>query len=187
MSNQNESSLYKEQKKIRPKIEDVFSNELSGEKLNSALDFIAYLRANKMSPVWTSANSWKCSHKNQGVCYVRTYGTADNHTSSVGSWSVTLYGDYIDQYNDFVIKGNYQDIVWNTRALKKCHRCHPEKCAPEGGEETFTGFAMTFFGKEFRNVCRNGDTSFSDPDERIIDYIKGAIDILRQKIEENKI
>lgn len=47
MSEQHTESLYKEQKKIRPKIDDIFGDVLSGEKFNIALDFIAYLKAKK--------------------------------------------------------------------------------------------------------------------------------------------
>lgn len=183
MQKQNTESLFREQKKTRPKIEEVFNEVLSCDNLSGALDFIAYLRANKMSPAWASANSWKCSYKNQGVCYVRTYGTAWNHTSGAGSWSVTLYNDVSEEYNEFVTGGNYQDIVWNSRALKRCSRCQPQKCAPDGDEGAFNGFKMTFFGKEFENVCLNGDTSFSDPDERTVAYIKGVIAIRRAHIE----
>lgn len=137
MSEQHTDSLYKEQKKIRPKINDIFSDMLSGEKLSIALDFIAYLRSNKMSPVWASASSWKCSYKNKGVCYIRTEGAEFFHSMGDGSWSITLYDDNSDDYNSYVVNGNYQDIVWNNRALKKCHRCHPQKCAPKGNEKTF--------------------------------------------------
>ena len=179
MSDKNESSLYRDQKKAKPKIEEVYSECLEGDTKKAALSFVAYLRENKMAPGWASANSWKCSYKGKGVCYIRTNGN---------SWSVTLYGDNSKEYNEFVINGNYQDVVWNSRALKKCRRCRVHVCAPNENEETFTGFRMTFFGKEFENVCRgNGDTAYFDPDERIISYIKGAIDVRRLRIENNKI
>ena len=188
MPDMTNESLYKTQKKIKPKIEDIYSECLAGDTKQTALDFVAYMRENKMAPVWASANSWKCSCKGKGICYIRTHGTAWNHTSDLASWSVTLYGDYIygdavNRYYDFVVNENYQDIIWNTRALKKCHRCQPQKCAAAGTEDGFAGFSMVFFGKTFENVCRNGDTSFSDPDARTIAYIKGAIEILRSTIE----
>lgn len=125
MSAENSNSLYQEQKKIKPKIEEIYSEHLEGDIKKAALDFVAYMREKKMTPGWTSANSRKCNYKGKGVCYLRTSGTAWDHTSSSGSWSVTLYGDYIygdsvDQYHDFITKENYQDIIWNNRALKKC-------------------------------------------------------------------
>ena len=41
---------YKEQKAIKPKIEDLIPNHLDGDMKESALDFIAFLRKNKMAP-----------------------------------------------------------------------------------------------------------------------------------------
>ena len=183
MSDEKNESLYKIQKKSKPQIEEVFLKYLEGDTKKAALDFVSYMRENKMAPTWASANSWKCSYKGKGVCYIRTHGTAWKHTSDTASWSITLYGDYvygdmIDQYNNFVVNKNYQNIIWNNRALKKCHRCQPQKCASNGNEAAFTGFRMVFYGKTFENVCRNGDTSFSDSDERTIAYIKGAIGVL---------
>ena len=183
MSEQNESSLYKEQRKTKPKIEDVIAETLDGDARREALDFAAYLRENKMSPVWTSANSWKCGYKGQGVCYIRLYGTQWGHTSGPDAWSVTLYGDNSEEYNEFVVNGNYRDIVWNSRASKKCFRCQPQRCAPKGQQDTFMGHKMVFFGKEFENACCNGDHGFSNPDERTLGYIKGAIDVRRQRIK----
>ena len=181
MSGNNGNSLYKEQKKVKPKFEDAAPQYLEGETKRAALGFAAYMRSNKMSPVWASANSWKCSYKGQGVCYIRLYGTAWEHTSGPDAWSVTLYGDESGEYNEFVINGNYQDIVWNTRAMKKCTRCNPKRCAPDG-EEAFSGFTKIFFGREFKNVCRNGDAAYSNPDERVLGYIKGAIEVRRRII-----
>lgn len=54
-------------------------------------------------------------------------------------------------------------------------------------KKLFLGFKKIFYGKEFENVCCNGDTSFLNPNERMINYIKGAIDVRRQHIDKNKI
>ena len=52
-------SLYQVQKEINPKVEDVISDYLDGEMKRIALDFIAFLRTNKMNPAWTLTNLWK--------------------------------------------------------------------------------------------------------------------------------
>ena len=71
MSEKNENSLYKEQKANKPKVEDIIPNWLDGDMKNNALDFVTWLRVNKMSPTWASANSWKVSYKSKGVCYIK--------------------------------------------------------------------------------------------------------------------
>jgi hypothetical protein len=59
MPEQCKDSIYQKQKNVRPKIEDNLGDILEGERLKHALEFITYLRANKMSPAWASENSWK--------------------------------------------------------------------------------------------------------------------------------
>ena len=44
--------LLDEQRKARPKIEDAIPEYMDGTMKAAALDFIAWLRANKMSPGW---------------------------------------------------------------------------------------------------------------------------------------
>ena len=46
------------QKKPKPEIENVIPEYLDGDMKKTALDFVAWLRANKMNPVWASANIW---------------------------------------------------------------------------------------------------------------------------------
>ena len=41
-----------EQKQEKPKIEDIASEYLSGSELSKILDFVAWLRANKMTPTF---------------------------------------------------------------------------------------------------------------------------------------
>ena len=75
---------FKEQKALKLKIEDEIPKFLDGEMKQSALDFIAYMRANKMQPAWLSTNSWKANYKGQNIC---------DHTHHCGpGWGMTFLG-----------------------------------------------------------------------------------------------
>ena len=56
---------------MKLKIEDEIPHFLDGETKQSALDFAAYMRANRMPLSWQSTNSWKANHKAQNVCVIR--------------------------------------------------------------------------------------------------------------------
>ena len=59
------------EKITRPKIEDIINDFLSGEILSNALNFISYLKENRMSPQWSAANSWKVRYKAHNVLFIR--------------------------------------------------------------------------------------------------------------------
>lgn len=175
MPNANEQTLYQEQKKTRPAIETIIPAHLGGEKQKAALDFVAYLRENKMPPAWASGNSWKSSYKGKGVCYIKL------DQQGKGTWKIEPLINASKAYEDFVEAENLRDIIWRNLAL--CTRCHPNTCAPKGMAETFSGVKKLYFGKAFDNVCRGGDTSFRNPDEEAIQCVKKLLDFRRRAIE----
>ncbi|MCL2546758.1 MAG: hypothetical protein FWE06_06135 [Oscillospiraceae bacterium] len=56
--------------KIKPQAEDAVTLHLDGETAQSALDFIEFMKENKMSLKHTSGRHWKASYKSKGVCYM---------------------------------------------------------------------------------------------------------------------
>jgi len=61
---------FKEQKALKPKIEDIILECLDGEMQNTALDFVAYIQSLKMTPRWSNRNAWDVRYKNRGVCKI---------------------------------------------------------------------------------------------------------------------
>jgi len=63
-----------QQKQIitKPKIDNVINDFLNGDVLTKALDFIDYLKMNKMNPRWSATNAWTVKHKNKRVCITGT-------------------------------------------------------------------------------------------------------------------
>jgi len=156
MSEQKELS-FQEQKKLKLKIEDVIPEYLDGEMKRSALDFVAFMRAN---------------HKGQNVCVIRL---------SEGSWRVvpriSRWNKLIHSYSSYekeITEEGLQDIALaNANICRRCANCGP-------------GWGMTFFGREYGNVCHNVPVRYMDPDEAEINYIKRILEWMRHTVGKNK-
>ena len=66
-------SEHKEQKKIKPKIEDRITKCFAGEKAKNALDFVAWLRENKLSPGWSGTDGWNIRFKGKSLGTIGFY------------------------------------------------------------------------------------------------------------------
>jgi len=123
------TSTLERQKPYKPKIDEVIGDLLDGENLIRALEFIAYLKENKMNTRWANTNSWKIVNKGVTVgyikagvvretaigCYVKFKDAAD---PIKGSWTVTSEisgvggGPRIDRV-DLPVRIGYEEIVSN--------------------------------------------------------------------------
>ena len=164
-------SLYQEQKKIKPKIEEIINAALRGEKKQNALDFVAFVTSFKMTPQWASANSWAVSYKNKRVCYIKVSNNIDGN----GSWYIRPSLVY-DEIIDFCISENLEKIMLDN--IHFCGACG--KCAP--------GKKQSFFGKEFDNVCCAPiDFEFHDPNSPTMDCTKKLVVFSRNLISDVKL
>jgi len=137
---EDEKSLYGEQKKSRPKLEDAIAENLRDTEQKNALDFCEFLRANSMSPRWTAANAWRAIYKKEVVCYIRIHGTARSHNLTDNEWHID-FGKYDRKYDQAV--SGLKEAAWAN--IKPCTKCGT--CAPGG-------YAL-ILGKEFENVCHS--------------------------------
>ena len=178
MSNNCDITLLSVQKITKPKIEDVVLVSLEDAVKESALEFIAYMRKNKMQPTWLSHNTWKANYKGKGICSIRL----PKSYMPYKYWSVcphvSRWNKLISSYNLFeeqIIDSGSQNIVWdNVNICRSCANCGP-------------GWDMSFLGKEFKNVCHNIPVWYCDPGELEIDFIKKILDLMKQTIADNKV
>jgi len=138
------ASLSKEQLKIRPKIEDVISEQLEDNRRQNALDFVAYLRANKLNPTWTAANAWWVNYKGKRLISIRvrgvdTEGMPWGYGLSPGSWHI---GHWLQGFNfPDCLSDELKQFIWlNMLPCKYCMSCKP-------------GHTGEFLGKQFESVC----------------------------------
>lgn len=188
-------SLYQQQKATKPLIEDVIPEYLDDDMKKSALDFIAYLRANKMKPAWTLTNQWKAVYKGRNICRI-TLSPWNQHKKY--KWVVTAYLEHIKDYEAIIINEELQNFVWDNvfYCVQKPKESFPAEelrnyalrwpcniwgCAP--------GKNITICGKELTNICRNSNRQyfwFHDPDEATINCIIRLLELEQKARVENK-
>jgi len=160
------------QREIKPKIEDVLPHLLEGEPLKAALDFVAYLQADKLKLVWAGIhNAWKAAYKGKPLLYIRLLCKRWSE-DKVAKWVVTPYLMHLHEYEDAIIKEKGQELIWN--GLWRCKAC---------GHRCTSVVNKTILGKELRNLC-NGNffcgrnwVWFYDPDKTAIARIKRLLEL----------
>ena len=165
------------EKLAKPQIEEIIADVLDSDALENALDFVSFLRENKLSPRWASLNAWAVSYKNQRVCYIRLSGTAHYHNLGDGSWHINHvnYGQTNligDENGQGISDEKLKDMVLgNIRYCTKCYNCKP-------------GNVVTVLGKQFDEVCHSW-LMMKNPD---VDALNGAkrIVLMRKHAITNK-
>ena len=154
-------------KQTKPQIEEIITNVLNDDAKKNALDFVAFLRANKLSPRWASQNSWVVSYKNQRICYIRLSGTAHYHNLEDGSWHINHvnYGQTIfskDDKNQYIPDEQLKNVVFNK--IKFCTKCY--NCKP--------GNSVMVLESQFNDVCHSWFVTKS-PDIDAINCAKSLV------------
>jgi len=157
-SEQNEKSSVEKPVFARREIEDVACKLLESGKQKNLLDFVAWLRANKMPPVWDCEQRWKSSYKGQRVCYVHI-GHIDDITN--GYWGIKPFNDNLEDASIIANERLKEIALSNLRTCKNCGSC-------------FGGYNKTIFGKKIDNVCAAG-IEFWNPGADEIECVKQLI------------
>ena len=154
---------------VKPKIEDVASNVLSGEVLKNALDFVAYLRDNKLNPIWSAQNAWKVSSKTFTVCFIRLYGAAEYHGLSAGEWNIT---PFIGEYGaDDLSAGNKKIALDNKKNCSPCGICALQ--------------LDKIFGEKFPTACE-ASIHFHNPNSAAVECAKEIVALRKNEIKEGR-
>ena len=88
-----------ERKKAKPQIEEEINALLIDERKQNALDFVSYVKSLRMTPQWTSANSWAVSYKGKRVCYIKLVMRQGEN-----EWYIRPAVQYNDDLRDFCRK-----------------------------------------------------------------------------------
>jgi len=173
----------KEQKNTKPMIEDVMPNYLDGDMLTSALEFIAYLRENKMKPTWAITNGWKAVYKSKVLYYIRLplYEAHFNRPNQPGetswqrSWCVTPFLRNLAEYDHLITDEVDKKII-----VDNLYGCVPY-CRGGCAEEK----KITVCGTELVRYCHsamldNRSLWIVNPDESEISSIKKLLEMEKQ-------
>ena len=184
--------MHQQQREAKPTIEDLIPDYLNGDMRKTALDFIEYMRENKMPFRWVGTNTWQANYKSKCLCRIWLC-TEEGFLGFFGrpgrpSWIVSPFLEHIGKYEEVIINRGWQPIFWDNIAYcvfspesgipHKIKGCNQNKwCA--GGR------IFSIFGKEIKNLHR--DPSFPwiwDPDEATIDCIGSLLALEKQARNE---
>jgi len=191
MSKQMISSMsLKEQKAIKPKVEDVITEVLDKDMKKTALDFITYMRENKMKPTWYLVNKWKSSYKGKPICNIRIsmcdkngyHRGYYNPANCLPAWVIGLNLTHMDTYKESIMNEDLQDMIWNNAFHCVYSSQSPSPgigCSP--GKSCVPGGKVTILSKEITNLCCGYYAmSIWNPDETAISRIKRLLELERQ-------
>jgi len=164
------------QRENKPKIEDVIPHCVAAEHQKNALSFIAWLRANKMSPGWSGVhNAWDAKCKSKTICKIslKNDGWNVNEKLKNHTWEIKLYCHNRDRYEESIVNEGLQDIIWD--GLYECDECLG------GTKPCIGGNNYTVYGKEFKGICGHSFyTRIFDSGEAAIDGIKKLLEFEKQ-------
>jgi len=170
MAEQENNSIAKEQAKAKPKIEDSINEVLTGEARANALDFVAFLRANKMNPAWSATNAWAANYKGKRVCWVRIHGGADYHGLEPNEWHICFHGEFIGEYADVISADGFKKLA--DAHIKYCTTC--AGYCPRGKAPNPT---------KFEKICA---IWIKNADAEALDWAKKLAEAKMRAIVENK-
>jgi len=187
MYSQNQIFLYQQQNPGKPVIEKVIPIVITdGAKQKLALDFVAWLRENKMQPKWRGliqSWAWKADYKGKTILGINISENGwDDHNETSSSWFVIPFFD-LNKYTETIMNENWQSIIQNNQ----CNCVHKNRdgrtgvgCDPE--KSCAGGMTKTVFGKDIEGLCcfggsENLNTRFYDPGETEIDCMKKLLEL----------
>lgn len=150
----------------KPQAEEEINTLLTGERQENALDFVAFVKSLRMTPQWTSANSWAVSYKGKRVCYIKLCIREEEN-----AWYIRPAVQYDDDLRDFCQEEHLEEIM-----LENVHYCVAcGKCAP--------GKTVTFFERELKHVCSSPiDFEFHNPNAEAMECAKKLVEYRRVEI-----
>ena len=148
--------------KIKPKIEEIASDYLNGNDLDNLLGFVAWMRANRMTPTFANKSKEGVNYTSR-VCYLKL-----RHDSWY-IWPAGKKDGYLHEYvHGFLTCEELKELVSASLApcMKDCsHQCNAG-----------LGFTVTVCGKDYENICCCCPVRFHNPNEETLKEIKNIIE-----------
>ncbi|MCL2547369.1 MAG: hypothetical protein FWE06_09370 [Oscillospiraceae bacterium] len=149
-----------EQKKIKPKIEDV-GQYLTPDRAAAMLSLVEFVRANKIGVQHNSGQSWKLTCKGKGI------GALHIHD---GTWRFAQNCAYIHKYYEME-EGDLKSFAFDHIYAKTCGDCQWNPSAQKAGYMNPTG-------------CGCWPLRIFNPDGEVLEYTKQLIEYMKNCVIE---
>ena len=159
-----------EQKSPKPKIEDIamehFKNEK--EKSESILDFIKFLRDNKLSPRRESSGRYKVHYKNDYICYINFFIRWANDASP--TWSVDFNRKFVfaNSYDRYITDDELKKFILSIVTTPGCGGGERHNC---GGRH----YKFSLFGENYDKLCTCWPFQVKSPEGDTLEIMKKLI------------
>jgi len=164
-----------EQRKSKPKIEQILPIYLDENTLRKAMDFVVFLKENKMNPGWRSPNSWCVSCKGKVVAYIKI-GYAAYADSGFDSWQIVFF-DHFNHENEGLFD-EHTKLIGRSK-IRFCERCANCKHA--------LGISAKILGVPLNdNICCYMSMRFNNPTADELECIKKLVLANKDFIITNK-
>ncbi|MDD4494825.1 MAG: hypothetical protein PHV32_10870 [Eubacteriales bacterium] len=142
----------------KPKIEEIAPDYLDGDVLDNLLDFVAWMRANKMTPTFANKSKEGIDYTSH-VCYVKLFH---------GKWAIWISGKHRKHksgfIDDFLACEELKDVVG--ASLARCGDCG-HGCPP---------YTVKVCGTKYDNVCACCTVRFNNPSTETLKIVKRVIE-----------
>ena len=161
------------------RIEDVIREKLTGETQQNALNYVAFLKANGITPdepeTFDAAAHTQCffGSDNGSICilgighYPLKWGF-----STCGGWDNVLFRS---EYQDFPVDEKVKEFAWAHACTCRNFKSNGKQC----GCGFQPGRRISMFGKDFYHACHGG-LDISNPDGDTLESAKKFTVVLKQ-------
>ena len=163
-------SLYKSQKSAKPKVEDVAVELINGDNLENLMDFLKFLKDNKLTPRWQSCNSWSVRYKNKSVCYVNLN---DREKVWMIRHSQFTRDNWFIDYDKYITDDELKKFILDN--------INAPLCVGRGckGRQN-----ITILGKHFDSVCNCWPLTLKNPNGASLECAKKLILVIKSFIAD---
>jgi len=160
-------------------IEDVAKDFLDEIKMGYHLEFLEFLKQNKLTPRRASSANWVVKHKGKYICNLKLnveepFWSPALTNCTIKDWKLTLaHSALIDLCSDF--EKNFADDELKEFIKSKIQKpkC-PRNCQNK----------LTVFGKEFFPVCYCEPFSAISPSGAELEHLKNLIQLIKTRIAD---
>jgi len=135
-------------------IEDIAKDFLDGDKLECLMDFLAFLKNNKLTPRRSTSVAWVVRYKGKIVCHVRLlpeekFWSSKLDNCTINDWCIT-HGHF-SREKWFV---DYEKYFTDEEMIQfVLDHIQEPICPRRGWVNNHCQYKATILGKEFDNVC----------------------------------
>lgn len=145
----------------KPVIDELIEQNLTGIQKERAIEFVQFIRSNKLEPQWGAKNSYNVKFKAKRVCIIKI---------NKDELDIRLGAQYNEAFNECFKSDDEETIDYLLKGITYCSGCGT--CKP--------GITGTILNHAIQNACFNPVIQMINPDEKKLALAKRLV-VLRKE------